>query len=188
MLIIVLILEAIILSWTARLIKKSSPFPGQSERSFYWSTVRRMSWRLLILAVFPLPEIIVAVGIFGDSPEATTQLAVTAAMIPILLSPLFILSIMWRARKLVQQRFTEAVSPTRTIARILLDERSTPPPPPPPPTQDLSTRFFLHIGSEAKGPFTMEQIHGIISVGTASLTTQCCKEGSQEWRPVSAFV
>lgn len=186
MLITVLILEAIILSWTGRLIKKSSPFPGQSEHSFYWSIVRRMSWRLLILALFPMPEIIAVFGILENSPEAAVQLAVTTAMIPIILSPLFILSIMWRARKPVQQRFTEVVTPTRTIARILLDERSTPPPPP--PTQDLSTRFFLHIGSEAKGPFTMEQIHGIISVGTASLTTQCCKEGSQEWRPVSAFV
>jgi hypothetical protein len=83
----------------------------------------------------------------------------------------------------------EPAIPTRTIARELLDERSAPsPPPPPPPTQHQTSKFFLHIGTEVKGPFTLEQIRGIISVGTASLNTQCCKEGTQEWRPVSAFV
>jgi len=31
----------------------------------------------------------------------------------------------------------------------------------------------------------MEQINGIIDVGTASLDTQSCRAGTQDWHPIS---
>jgi len=104
-LIIALLLEWIMLSWTARVISKSAPRPNQSDRRFYWSIIRRMSLRLLILAVFPMPEIVAVLCLFGNNrPEQTAEAVFWVAMIPVMLSPLLILSIMWRAKKLVKQQ------------------------------------------------------------------------------------
>jgi hypothetical protein len=47
-----------------------------------------------------------------------------------------------------------------------------------PPT---SSRFFLYLGDEVKGPYTPEQIHALRDTGAVTDQTQCCAEGSQQW-------
>ena len=108
--IITVLLEWIVLSWTAKIINKSVPFPNQSDRGFYWSIIRRMCLRLLILPFFPLPEIVavlVCIGFLLDksfTPGEGAELFAMAVVAPVILLPLLILSIMWRAKKLVKQR------------------------------------------------------------------------------------
>ncbi|GEM_PF-2331184 len=52
---------------------------------------------------------------------------------------------------------------------------------PPPPPQIPQAKYFLHLEDQVKGPFSKEQIRALLTVGTATLDTQCCKEGTTDW-------
>jgi hypothetical protein len=57
--------------------------------------------------------------------------------------------------------------------------KSIPPPPPPP-----SRGIYVHLNDKVQGPFSAAQIEAFLQVGTVTLDTQCCIEGSQQWQPV----
>ena len=105
----ILLVEWFVLFWNAKLIEKSTPSPGQSSRSFYWKIVRGMSWRILLLAFFPLPEITLAVVLLlTREPEIAWQATITCGLVPVVLYPLFILSVMWKTKTLVKLKFTSS--------------------------------------------------------------------------------
>ena len=182
--------------WMLRTLKKELANGGAPDSPTYWRIIRRLVARLMLLVLGV--SILCALG--GESAQESGALfgigLVSSLMVVLLVTGIAML-LLWMAFRSAQPPAPPVPTTTRgrtvEIARTF-DERFAPPPPPPPlptpppPGPPQPSKFFLHIGSEVKGPFTMEQIRGIISVGTASLNTQCCKEGTQEWRPVSAFV
>jgi len=80
------------------------------------------------------------------------------------------------------------------IARPSLDELEAmaipnPVPLPPRPPQPLQTdSYFLYINDEVKGPFSVSQINALLQVASVTHETQCCPQGTQEWRTIADFV
>lgn len=56
-----------------------------------------------------------------------------------------------------------------------------PPPFPAPPV------LYLHLNGKVQGPFTTAQVKAFLQVGTATLDTLCCINGSAQWMPLSSF-
>ena len=52
-------------------------------------------------------------------------------------------------------------------------------PPPLPSTPERN--FFLFLGEEVKGPFTLHQISGLLAAHAADAATLACPVGSEEW-------
>jgi len=86
------------------------------------------------------------------------------------------------------RKFLGKKAAARTPEFNLTSQSSKPAAPPPPPPPRKNTKYYLHIAEEVKGPFTMEQISALVSVGTATRETLCCKEGSQDWLYISDFL
>lgn len=53
-------------------------------------------------------------------------------------------------------------------------------PPPRPPTS--KSRFWAYLGNEVKGPFTIEQLSGLLTAHVANDTTLVCLEGTEDWK------
>jgi hypothetical protein len=53
--------------------------------------------------------------------------------------------------------------------------------PPPPPS------LYVYLNNEVKGPFTADQLKALVSVGSVTPETPCCREGSQDWQTVNAY-
>lgn len=53
------------------------------------------------------------------------------------------------------------------------------PAPRPPKTQ---CRYWAYLGTEVKGPFTIEQLSGLLTAHVADDTTLVCPEGTEEWK------
>ena len=50
---------------------------------------------------------------------------------------------------------------------------------PQPPSQTLS--YYLYLNDQVKGPFSLLQIQGFLQVDSATPSTPCCPEGSDQW-------
>ena len=100
-----LLIEWFALAWTARLVRKSWPSPENTPRDFYWRIVRGMAWRILTLLLFPLPPLLFLVAVVTGEADII-QGAIVCVVMPIVLYPLFFLSVMWRAKGLVTARIT----------------------------------------------------------------------------------
>ncbi|RBP41438.1 uncharacterized protein DUF4339 [Roseimicrobium gellanilyticum] len=55
-----------------------------------------------------------------------------------------------------------------------------------PVSQPKAVGMYLFISEEVKGPFSQEQLQALKDTGVASPETLCCKEGTEEWIPLSA--
>jgi hypothetical protein len=47
--------------------------------------------------------------------------------------------------------------------------------------------LYLFIAEEVKGPFSSEQLQALKDTGIVSQETLCCREGTEEWVPLSTF-
>ncbi len=57
--------------------------------------------------------------------------------------------------------------------------------PPPRPAPTITRRYFAFIAEQVKGPYTIDQLHALHDASTITNDTQCCPEGTEEWRPYS---
>lgn len=69
--------------------------------------------------------------------------------------------------------------------RTTLDERPQPPPALP---RHNTRRFFAFIAEQVKGPYTIEQLQALHDASTISHDTQCCQEGTENWRLYSQIM
>jgi len=81
-------------------------------------------------------------------------------------------------------------TPAARPSPVTLPAVPLPPPPQPfgdaPPTI-LAARFFIYIADAVKGPYSVEQIQALQETGAASADSQVCREGTQDWKPLSNF-
>ena len=56
---------------------------------------------------------------------------------------------------------------------------------PPTPIYD---KWYIYLEFEVIGPYTIEQLHGFQRDGTTNDATQCCKEGTEDWQPISTLI
>lgn len=47
--------------------------------------------------------------------------------------------------------------------------------------------IFLYLNGVVQGPFSPTQVEGFLQVGTATLNTKCCIEGSEQWEPLRSL-
>lgn len=107
---IIILLEIIVLIWTGRLIKKSTPLPVRRE--FYWGIIRGMAWRLLILlGILPvIAGILMSLG--TSSVQNQVETVITIIMVCAGLYLLIMLSVMWRAKSVVNALYVGSDSKT----------------------------------------------------------------------------
>jgi hypothetical protein len=53
----------------------------------------------------------------------------------------------------------------------------------PPPLPSTSSRYYVYLNGEVKGPYLREQLVALHDTGTLTGDTQCCLEGSEQWTP-----
>ena len=187
----VLILLLIIRFWADGVARKRTAIHQDDNPDKYlWPIVRKMSWRVA-LAVVLIP---IASVLIGNDPEAVGK----SITFGIAFYPVFWLQIFLVAKLIVRKRRKE-IGTINSVAASLIPfqaiQQSIPlttvqPPVPRPPHShhQQPVKLFLFIANEVKGPFSFEQIRGIITSGAATLETQCCKEGTEDWRSVSEFL
>lgn len=170
--------------------KRTAIHLDENPEKYLWPIIRKMSWRVA-LAVVLLP---IASVLIGNDPEAAGK----SIAFGIAFYPVFWLQIFLVAKLIVRKRRKE-IGTINSVAASLIPFQATQPsiphttaqlpaPRQPHPPQHQPVKLFLFIANEVKGPFSFEQIRGIITAGTATLETQCCKEGTEDWRSVSDFL
>lgn len=55
-----------------------------------------------------------------------------------------------------------------------------------PPAKSVS--FYIYLNDEVKGPFSVAQIKALLQVDSATPTTPCCLEGSEEWQTIGDLI
>lgn len=79
--------------------------------------------------------------------------------------------------------------PVTVARRIYLGKTVLPQPAPTeePPTP-IYDKWYIYLEFEVIGPYTIEQLHGFQRDGTTNDATQCCKEGTEDWQPISTLI
>jgi len=50
-----------------------------------------------------------------------------------------------------------------------------------------SQRYFVLLDDKVKGPFSTEELEGLVKASVADANTQLCLEGEEDWHPLSHF-
>jgi len=67
--------------------------------------------------------------------------------------------------------------------------KDTPPPlPPEPPISAFRDRFYVYLGNEVKGPFSVHQLQALKDTGMITSNTPCCAEGEEVWWDYSQVI